>query len=517
MLVDLIYFALAYLSDGGLIDFELSVDIERQFATVGVVMRKDSLVRYSMFKSVYLGQEIYVLLEKATGSECIAFRSFMQALVKNGYKFNTIKSYAYPVAQFLDYLLVGFSVLGEVSAVKAEALLRAYYSYLFSGNESSSSYVRNILELKPRKTIQAVSAKIYHLAINKFILSVRYHQIEDDLFESKGISVARRVEPFIAENLGFVSEIAAKSSIELEGLQSGSYLRRKPRVNYLGHVPTIDNSDKPIERDSFFPLQHISSLIRSATNYRNAALWSLMAATSLRVSEALQILLEDIDFKNRKVYAVDPKTRRRSSSYRGIDEVSLNKLSWKGRTTKHTLLLEPYGSMFFEYMDLYRKHEYQASYHNFLFQTADGDPLCFSDYSSVIYVPFRIGANKVLSGTEYSDISYSPHSLRHSFCVFFKNFVEHTEGVGLRNSEIKALTGQKTDKAVERYALMKRWLVELKVAFAFVDADYHSQKSFNEHKLGFLKREYQATLDAVAKEKDENKKPSTQSGMNIDD
>lgn len=84
--------------------------------------------------------------------------------------------------------------------------------------------------------------------------------------------------------------------------------------------------------------------------------------------------------------------------------------------------------------------------------------------------------------------------------MFFKNFVEHTEGVGLRNSEIKALTGQKTDKAVERYAVMMRYLLELKIAFAFVRADDFS-KSFNELKLGFLEREYDLTMNEVASEK----------------
>jgi integrase len=329
---------------------------------------------------------------------------------------------------------------------------------------------------------------------------VHVHGRDDVFLETHGFIQPKSVEDYLANSLGLAAEVILNAP-DIKKKNPASYLKRKRMVNFLGHVPTLKPSEEPYTKEDFFPLQYISKLIHGASSYRDAALYSLLAATSLRVSEAIQILHKDVDLENRRVYAIDPKSNERdASSYRGLDEVDFNHLSWKGRTTKYTLLLEPYGTMFFEYHALYLKHEYKTSYHNFLFQTKKGDPLFLSDYSSVVYAPFRKVSKSILEGTEYSGFSYTPHSLRHSYCVFFKNFVTHTEGVGLRDSEIKALTGHKSEKIVARYALMKRYLLELKVAFAFVSVEEHSSRSFNEHKLGFLKREYEATMQAVAKE-----------------
>ncbi|KPY73874.1 MULTISPECIES: tyrosine-type recombinase/integrase [Pseudomonas syringae group] len=463
-------------------------------------MKKPGLVRFQMRSTVYCGHESF-LMYGADGEENLAFRSFMEALVLNKFKYNTRRTYAYAVSQLLDYLVVGFEVQGEITPQAATLLVREYYSYLVHGEDSNDSAVQKISIVKPRATVSPRSAALYHAAINRFIQSVRDHHAEEQVLESDNLKHDKKVDDFLALSLVPAAALLDNAGKWISRHNHGPYPNRKNSNSLLGHVPTLDFSDAPITKESFFPLHKIAALIESATSYRNSALWALLAATSIRVSEAMQFLLEDVDIQNRKVYARGPRSSARcSKSYRGIDEVSFNKLAWKGRTTEHTLLLEPYGSMFFKYYSLYLKHEYKPTYHNFIFQTGNGDPLCFSDYSSVVFEPFRQSSRRVLANTEFERFSYTPHSLRHSFCVFFKNFVEHTEGVGLRNSEIKALTGQKTDKAVERYAVMMRYLLELKIAFAFVRADDFS-KSFNELKLGFLEREYDLTMNEVANEK----------------
>ncbi|WP_419546186.1 tyrosine-type recombinase/integrase [Microcystis sp.] len=42
-----------------------------------------------------------------------------------------------------------------------------------------------------------------------------------------------------------------------------------------------------------------------ATCYRAAAIWGLLAASGLRISEVIQLLWEDIEFAEGRVYAVN--------------------------------------------------------------------------------------------------------------------------------------------------------------------------------------------------------------------
>lgn len=134
-------------------------------------------------------------------------------------------------------------------------------------------------------------------------------------------------------------------------------------------IPRHNQQVQIIDQSKFFPLELILGLVERATCYRDAAIWCLLAAAGLRISEVLQLLWEDI-FSEAKVYTVNPKEREDIKlSYIGLGELEINRLSWKGRRTKFTFLIEPYATMFFEALSLYMKYEYDAkARHNFIFQ-----------------------------------------------------------------------------------------------------------------------------------------------------
>jgi integrase len=227
-----------------------------------------------------------------------------------------------------------------------------------------------------------------------------------------------------------------------------------------------------------------------------------MGASSLRASEALQVLWEDIDLVTREIFAVEPSERENYlEAYEGLTAAQRDQLSWKGRTTKYTLLLQPYGDMFFDLLELYMQYEYQPGVaNNFVFQSQYGYPLRFCDYGSVIVKPFATAAAKVL-GSGLKPYRMKLHSLRHSFCVYMKNFVEHTHGVGLSDYEIMALTGHSEISSVARYAVLDIQLLNEKLYVAFADHKANAGKSVDELLIGFHEKRIAYLQVKIAEEK----------------
>jgi integrase/recombinase XerD len=120
-----------------------------------------------------------------------------------------------------------------------------------------------------------------------------------------------------------------------------------------------------------FPFDLAEKLIRSAPNLRNKLLWSLIAASGIRVSEAQTMFETDViidasalDSKlqkrrrvtSKKVVVIDPDTRR--SKLKGyLTETEINQLPPKGRKNSDTYLIEPFASMFWQYLAEYKAEE----------------------------------------------------------------------------------------------------------------------------------------------------------------
>jgi len=425
----------------------------------------------------------------------------MWSLVMLGLSFNTLKSYSYKVAAFLDYLVVGLELCGAANRPSYIKLARLYHSYLTQGSRSMSPLVQAITRRRPSPMISVKSSLAHHAAIEQLIIGCNDFCADSAVFPVEG-EISDEVE-----HLGSLRLVGVpKSEQEVRVLETlyGRRLRgskNSKRLRVFSHLPKTKKSDDPYGVDKYFPLDKIGALINSAQSYRDATFWSLIAATSLRASEGLQLLWEDIDFKNRAIYAVDPSQRENFlDSYAGLSVSQMDKLSWKGRTTKHTLLLEPYGEMFFENLEMYIKYEYSAhANHNFIFQSKFGYPLYFCDYGSAIIDPFERAAECVL-GTKPERYRLKLHSLRHSYCVYMKNFVEHTNGVGLSDYEIMALTGHADVASVARYAIVNLQLLNEKLAVAFSEFKPGGIKSVDEMLIGFHEKRVAALKQKMAKE-----------------
>ena len=467
-----------------------------------------SNIYYCLGKGSYLGRNIFKCLKvlgSGMTSRVLSFQLLMYEMVNQGQKYNSIRSYAYKCAIFLDYLVVGLSLFPSIDLRSYTLLARLYHSYLTQGLNSMSATVQSISRRRPSPMVSISTSLIHHAALEKLIVACHEHSREIKEIHGK------EVEDCEVFHLGQLYSIGVpKSDQELNMLHTiyGRTTKKSKyskRLRIFSHLPKLNRNNDPYERGKFFPLDKIGELIRSATSYRDAALWALIAATSLRASEALQILWEDVLVPTREIYAMEPGSRvNYYEAYMGITASQLDKLSWKGRQTKYTLLLEPYGKMFFEYLELYLKFEYQTgSGHNFIFQCKDGYPLCFCDYGSVLIDPFVIAAEKVL-GDKPDCYRLKLHSLRHSYCVYMKNFVEHMHGVGLSDYEIMALTGHADPKSAARYAVVDLQLLNEKLQMAFQSHKLDDSRDVNQLLIGFHERRIVFLKRKIAEEKAKN-------------
>jgi integrase len=403
----------------------------------------------------YFGKTILQLFSKAGaiwGAEDVLYSRYMESLVEAGCPDNTRETYGRAVSHFRDYIQIVTLAKGMGVAEIKRAYL-SYNSYLTLGPKATESTAKLVYAIKPRRTISLRSSGLYHAAIDDFLYFCKDMIAEAKEFAEQGLELQiPSYELVIGLSLSASVTHRAKSSKYDVGLGS-----KKVRSKKLSsHVGASKKTGESIEPHKFFPLDKTVDLIESATSWRNGALWALLAGTSVRVSEAMQLLWDDIDFVKREIRVNDPAGRADAAyAYRGLTEGELSRLCWKGRTTSLTFILEPYGAMFFENLEMYRDSG-DGSAHNFVFQTTQGKPLFLTDYGKVVLAPFKKAARPIYAEKGLSMSQVGLHSLRHGYIYFMRNFVEFRGGYGLSPHELMCLTGHADIKSLETYGRVDR-------------------------------------------------------------
>jgi integrase len=444
------------------------------------------LINFTSMKSVYRGKEIlelYFVSGGAIARKFFFFDLFCQSLVDRNYSSNSIGDYLYRCVIFLDYIFEGFKVLGE-SAGSIKILFLHYGDYLRFGSSSSSSLVKQVSLHRPSPMISRNSALAYNSAVKALIDEAEVHVTRIRQYSDSGIEFIEQIDD------EFVVQLSQLANLKVFGVKRkpvadfglyGSSPKAKPSLTaHMGVKSAL------IIPPKFFPLEHINELIDCARCHRDAALWSLMAGVGSRESEADQIIFGDIDYGAGSVLLVNPSSRE-STAYRGLSEREIKKLEWKGRDTPLTVFLEPYGERFFYHLEKYLSLEAKSYVgHKFVFQDENGRPLFLSDYSSAIYRPFLRAVKVVCDRHSLDGSGLAPHSLRHSYIYFMKNYVEHATGVGLDDFELMALTGHTSVEALRVYAVTDYQALLEKIYYANVSRRTRTLSSELELKIKFL-------------------------------
>lgn len=428
-------------------------------------------------KNFYLGYEHYELRLKNGENYGEIFQPFslhMHEIIELGTCHHTLRMTGLCIGNFLDYFQEGLKHI-QPTKPNINTLYREYHSYLVHGNSSNNPITRKICLAIPSPLVKTVSSKAYHSLLKPFFEGLEEARKECIDYKENGFCQFTHKSSELVDYLLLISPKRIKIRVKevakrvqfITPSQSAT-LRAATKTSYSSHIPKISTFNEPITEDKFFPLEKISDLIESADSHLHSCLFALISATGERESEADQTLWQDIDFSSREIFAVDPELRDTPSlAYKGLSEREIKRLEWKGRGTPLTILLEPYGTLFFHHLALYMKYEYNPHCgHNFIFHNKNNRPLFLCDYTSAILDPFRSAAKKALGKDFYLLRHLGPHSLRHSFIFYLRNYLEHSNGQGLSDHELLMITGHQDIRSLQKYGKIDRELLLEKISHA---------------------------------------------------
>jgi len=216
-----------------------------------------------------------------------------------------------------------------------------------------------------------------------------------------------------------------------------------------------------------FPFDRIEEFIMALPSHRDKAFYALLAASGCRTHEGLQVLFDDIDIDKREVLLINPSLRPNCSSYLYLNPLERQELSWKGRLTARTLLIEPFASIFFDELANYLKNEYVPhGLHKFVFQfkykLLQGRPYFLSD-SETRSELFHKTKNSCGLGNNL----HGPHSLRHAYGSYLLNYFPRINGsYGLAIGVVQQMMGHAELKSTEKYARYDQDLIDAELRFA---------------------------------------------------
>lgn len=380
-------------------------------------------------------------------------------------KFQTVKAYCYASAGMLNFIHQVSLNNGGLTPLLLNEALDSYESYLVFGVESDSPIASDAAKVLGSRNLAGASVGTSLAGCNKFIQASE--AMRDGLLQMQGSgyvtdTIASMVPLLVEKFADAPRQVSAaiKANSWLAGCIAGGVKKiRKQKLTPTSKAPTMAHTDFFGGDYKAFPIDKCVALIDSAECLRDKVLWSFLAASGCRVSEALTVLMDDIviDIENpalNRVYIIDPDTRR-ELLIKFIPERLLNKLDHKGRDKPDTFLIEPFASIFWMNLALYHeeqiakeKQRHRPVLHPFLFRNLRDGGAMPSSYQAV-WERFNKAALKV-TGT-----SYGFHSLRHMYAYYLVNHCPNPRDpkrFGLDLKMVQQFMGHKSIASTERYA-----------------------------------------------------------------
>ena len=209
-----------------------------------------------------------------------------------------------------------------------------------------------------------------------------------------------------------------------------------------------------------FPQPHFQALLAKATFWRDRALWTLLYASGIRRSEALNLQWCDLEFTAKEVFVLDPDLVR----YGRDVPPEERERRFKGRTVSWTYLRQPYRDWFFEYLRRYRREEYRLPMddNDYVFQY-----LISPHFGRPLYEATDETLNSAFTSTVkraripgppiHRKYVWTAHSLRHGFAKYMLNDfrVPGQDRPGLTEAEVQLLMGHKDIESTRKYAKLR--------------------------------------------------------------
>lgn len=428
-----------------------------------------------------LGHTTWELLDEH-GVPVQAFSYFCE---KNwDYAFATQKRYAEVLAGFLDYLIEAraFGTSSAPTKRHLNEVIDAYPVLLRDGSRVLWERIAASIEENPenkwladvchslqRNPLKPSSFSNTLAAINRFLRLSEALAVEAyERAKLLGIEHGDTYSSLIAAISGVETlSVAEKQSMRMNSVL-GSVMRfRGEGLTRPRKLTSSSCSNQADQINLDFPLDYVLPLASSAISWRDRALWLLLAASGIRVSEALNLQWSDIDIQNQKVYVFDPNGRRL-----GGDMTVQERARFKGREVSMTYLIQPFRQAFFNALEQYVKNEYvpprNKSEGNYALQYVEpglrgkayvgvSDAALNKNFKAACK---RAGVPRpIVVGKK----QWTLHSLRHLYGVYMLNDipVDPKNGrFGLDLDEVQVLMGHKSISSTRKYARKKRRSLE---------------------------------------------------------
>lgn len=400
-----------------------------------------------------------------------AFDHFCDSLLD--YPLATRKRYAEAASRFLDYL-VEAGVFGQTAATakRLNEVIEAYPRFLRDGSAGLISRIRarghtpdddwlvavaEALEWKPLKSQSNTLA-----AVNRFLsLSETLAREELERAASMGIggtdSPASLIKALDGHTTLTPHEVARLRQATLLGgvaKYAGKGIRKAKRLR------SLDREAQEDLRNKDFPLALLPALLEAANCWRDKALWLLLASSGIRCSEALNLVLDDIDFDLQQVFVLDPAGRRFP-----LPDALQGEPRFKGRTVATTYLFPPLRQQFFTALRRYLEEEFVPLHvpgqSQFVFQyvepTMRGQPLVNAS-DAAMNKPIKAAAMRAGIPGPITGRQWTLHSLRHLYGVYMLNDypIAPAQGrFGIPLTDVQMLMGHKSIKTTAKYARPK--------------------------------------------------------------
>lgn len=294
------------------------------------------------------------------------------------YSRNTADNYVCSLNLFFEYLKY-YSRYDLSSPVKLEEFIVQYRNAILNGDSN--------LNWKPR-SFSSVNA-----AINALASYLEYIGLYDIV---KAEARLNRFALAIIKNQSFLGYLRPGKLVRLA--------RQRKRNKY-----TLRSRHEP-KVVKYFPPDQFWDFIDLIPKHRDRALYLLMAGTSARVSQALNVWQKDVLFDEERILFIDPRGNDRSKELKEVyGLLPDDKIQSKGNLPG-VWLPGPIKQAFFREARLYFEREYipmghRSRMHPYFFITKTGERL----YPIQVRHQFK----RIVSKLGIHDLS--PHSLRHLY------------------------------------------------------------------------------------------------------
>lgn len=419
-------------------------------------MKYFSLVETSVNKN-----KSWKLLD-ANGNSLEFFSMFSNLLLKK-YAPNTRLSYCKNIALFLDYLEESNQMFKDRDFTKSFLvdIIESFPEWLLYGENSGNEITLTIQKSYKSPNYSRSTIELIMASVRLFLNTSERIRLEQ---EALGEIVDGKLLPELGKkeviNNSVKYQLRKKSMI-------GGVLANGQQFMKVCILP-IKKSQSYFNIDRAFPFDKIIPFIESLTSYRDKALYMLCAASGCRIHEALQILIEDIDLTNRSVRLVDPNSRMKNISYKSLTAEERNTLTWKGRQTDKTVLIQPFGDMFFEYLEKYIKNEYSNhNKHLFVFQHIRGNKKGKPFFLSATSTRNEAFNKATIAVNVDRDLNQGVHSLRHMYGTYLVNYFPKSDGsFGLPLAIVQKIMGHSIIDSTQKYARHDKDLIAIELEYA---------------------------------------------------